>query len=609
MKDQNSPASSSDIHSREDEDEEVDDSDNEKDDYERRIEFAPRTKSIRERITEKLGGSDGSDCDSSEREDQDVWEEMQIGKGVKRRPGEQSPSGSDSSWTGKQRQKTRSAAVHLPETLPPVSISTVLRRINAKLESLKEVHRARQAELRRMEGDAESSRISIEKLEEGSSEAHLKFFKKMNVYSQNLVECLQEKVMEINSLEVELHSLQSDHMEALLENRRHTVREEAGRLQQLTYHAAEQSGGGPSQREDVTGDACVDTPEDTQPSSEEEDELQRKRVAILQRAQSVFSDVQEEFSDVQKVLRGFEEWRDFHPDSYQNAYISLCLPKLLNPHIRHQILSWNPLTDSIGDVEVLPWYGAVESFCLNQENTDIQTFTNVVEKTLLPKITAYVELVWDPLSHRQSVCLSDVCRSLRDDFSVFQGEQSKPVKVFIQAVVSRLRSCVDEDIFIPLFPKQVLEDLQVQCRFRDRQLWTAVKLLGTMRLWDQILPDSVLKDMMLNKLLNARVMIILLNQSQTNPVHILSKIADSLPESWFVEMSECLPELQSLSDLMLQTVDSICKNMSPEDPVIRSTVLKILQVLNKIRSFEGIKTIAEKYNCQEMVYSQQLLNY
>lgn len=57
----------------------------------------------------------------------------------------------------------------------------------------------------------------------------------------------------------------------------------------------------------------------------------------------MFTDVQDEFCDVKKILSRFEEWRGSYADSYHSAYISLCLPKLLNPIIRHQLLGWNPL--------------------------------------------------------------------------------------------------------------------------------------------------------------------------------------------------------------------------------------------------------------------------
>lgn len=63
-----------------------------------------------------------------------------------------------------------------------------------RLDSLKEVHRARQAELRRMAGDVENATASMELLEDVSSESQLKFYRNMTLYIHNLVECLQEKV-------------------------------------------------------------------------------------------------------------------------------------------------------------------------------------------------------------------------------------------------------------------------------------------------------------------------------------------------------------------------------------------------------------------------------
>lgn len=63
-----------------------------------------------------------------------------------------------------------------------------------RLDSLNEVHRARQAELRRMEGDVESAKTSVEILEESSSESQLKFYRAVTLYIHNLVECLREKV-------------------------------------------------------------------------------------------------------------------------------------------------------------------------------------------------------------------------------------------------------------------------------------------------------------------------------------------------------------------------------------------------------------------------------
>ncbi|KAM9366317.1 intron Large complex component GCFC2 [Symphorus nematophorus] len=622
--DHSSSGSTPDHYSREDdEDRDVDD-DDEPDDHERRIEFAPRLKSIRERIAEKLGESDAS-LSGTDGEEQELWEETQIEKGVKRRTGDQSPSGSESSScssSSRQKQKKRSAGVRIPKTLPPVTVSMVKKRITGKLDSLKEVHRARQAELRKMEGDVENARISVELLEESSSEGQLKFYRSMTLYVHNLVECLREKVVEINSLELELHALLSDQMEVLLAQRRERTKEQADRLQQLSYNPDEQSGntanGTESQVEADTGvkrDEDFDVPEDTQISAEEEEQLQMKTADILLRSQAVFSDVQDEFCDVKKILSRFEEWRGSYSDSYHSAYISLCLPKLLNPMIRHQLLAWNPLKDDSGDFERLPWFTALETFCHGHgheelEHTDRQTLSNVIEKTVLPKITACVELLWDPLSHHQSVALSEVCHRLKEDYSIFEGEQSKPVKALIEAVIRRLRNFVDEDVFIPLYPKKFLEDrLSVQCRFRDQQFWTAVKLLGNMGKWDLLLPESVLKELMLDRLLNRYLMITLCSQTlHNNAVHACRKIADSLPLSWHKGKTDCLPQLQNFRNHLVQKVHTLCKQQPPEDPNTRSAVVEVLQILSRIRCNDSIMAIAEKYHYEDVIYSHQLLN-
>ncbi|XP_072236453.1 intron Large complex component GCFC2 isoform X2 [Leuresthes tenuis] len=618
-----SAGSTPDHSNMDDEDDRMeDDDDAEADDHERRIEFAPRLKSIRERIAEKLGGSDCS-LSGTDGEEQELWEETQIGKGVKRRPGEQSPSGSESSSGSRRdrgRRKKRSAGVKFPKTLPHISVVMVKKRITGKLNSLKEVHRARQAELKRMEGDAESAKTSLETLEEGSSENQLKFYRTMTLFVHNLVECLREKVVEINALELELHTLLSDQMEALLAQRREKIKEQADHLQQLSYNAGEQSGssanGADAQGEkDVQTEEDLDIPEDSQPSAEEEEQLQKSIADIQSRSRAVFSDVQDEFCDVKKILSRFEEWRGSYSESYHSAYISLCLPKLLNPIIRHQLLSWNPLKDVGGDFENLPWFTAVETFChghghVELEHTDRQTLSNIIEKTVLSKITAFVELVWDPMSHQQSACLTGVCHRLKEDYSIFEGDQSKPVKALIEAVVRRLRSCVDEEVFVPLYPRKLLEDRSsLQRCFRDQQFWMAVKLLGNIGKWDPLLPESILKELMLDKLLNRYIMITLCSQTlSSNTVSACKQIADCLPLSWFKGESVCLPQLQNFRNHIVQTVDNICKQRPAEDPNTRSAVVEELKVLSKIRCYESVMTIAKKYHYEDVIYSHQLLN-
>uniref|UniRef100_A0AAQ4QM91 GCF C-terminal domain-containing protein n=1 Tax=Gasterosteus aculeatus aculeatus TaxID=481459 RepID=A0AAQ4QM91_GASAC len=563
------------------EEERVDDDDDEHDDHERRIEFAPRLKSIRERIAEKLGMRVRDGLGET---DLNILNIFNIPSGSE----SSSYSSSSCSRRDRGRQKKRSTGLKIP-TLPSISISMVKKRITGKLDSLKEVHRARQAELRRMENDVEGAKTSAESLEESSSEKQLRFYRAMTIYVHNLVECLREKVMEINSLELELHSLLSDQTDVLLAQRRERMKEQADLLQQLSCES--------HLSVHVSTFAFV-----------------YLYNMSLTRSQAVFSDVQSEFCDVKKILSRFEEWRGSYSESYHSAYISLCLPKLLNPIIRNNLLAWNPLKSDSGDFETLPWFTAVETFCHGHgyeelEHTDRETLSNVIEKTVVPKITAYVELVWDPMSRHQSVCLSGVCHRLKEDYSIFEGEQSKAVKTFKEAVISRLRSCVDEDVFIPLYPKKFLDDrLSSQRRFRDQQFWTAIKLLGNIGKWDFLLPESALKELMLDKLLNRYLMITMCSQTlYNNAVNACRKVF-TLPLSWFKGENACLPQLQNFRNFLVQEVHAICKQQPPEDPNTRSSVVEVLQILSRIRCNDSIMAIAEKYHYEDAIYSHQLLN-
>lgn len=47
------------------------------------------------------------------------------------------------------------------------------------------------------------------------------------------------------------------------------------------------------------------------------------------------------------------------------------------------------------------------------------------------------------------------------------------------------------------------------------------------------------------------------------------KIADSLPTSWFRGKNECLPQLQSFKNHLVQKAHNICKHQPPEAPDTR----------------------------------------
>jgi len=64
---------------------------------------------------------------------------------------------------------------------------------------------------------------------------------------------------------------------------------------------------------------------------------------IIGEANTLFEDVIEDFSTVPPILAKFDEWKQRYRQEYNDAYIGLCLPKLLTPVIKLSLIDWNPL--------------------------------------------------------------------------------------------------------------------------------------------------------------------------------------------------------------------------------------------------------------------------
>ena len=112
-------------------------------------------------------------------------------------------------------------------------------------------------------------------------------------------------------------------------------------------------------------------------------------------ASMVFDDATDEFSRLEVILERFELWRQRDYDAYKDTYFSLCLPKILGPMIRLELITWNPLVEDCADLERMEWYEAVMKYGYSDEESeeklfedpDIRLVPTLIEKIILPKIT------------------------------------------------------------------------------------------------------------------------------------------------------------------------------------------------------------------------------
>ncbi|XP_042555669.1 intron Large complex component GCFC2 isoform X2 [Dipodomys spectabilis] len=510
------------------------DSESEPDDYQKTIPFAPKPQTLRQRMAEETASrneeiSEGSQEDETE----DIWEQQQMKKAVKIIEGRD---------LSDKRESRMLKKFDTSLSFPSVTLEMIKKQLNTRLTLLQDTHRSHQREYEKYVEGVKSSKSTILNLENSSNQSqNYKFYKSMKVYVENVIDCLNEKIISIQEIESSMHALLLKQAMTLMKRRQDELKHESTYLQQLsrktealtngslaidekTQRILEQIESRRAQRRQarLLSGKCnheEGTSSDEELSSTEITDFEKSRGDLLQDCKRVFEDVHDDFCNIQNILLKFQQWREKFPDSYSDAFIGLCIPKLLNPLIRVQLLDWNPLKlDSTG-LRQMPWFISVEEFMENSmedtkkaDSSDQKILSAVINKTIIPRLTDFVEFIWDPLSTSQTRSLITHCREIIEEHSAYENEVNKSKQDLLKSIISRMKKTIEDDVFIPLYPKSAVENkMSPHSKFQDRQFWSALKLFRNVLLWNGLLPDDTLRELGLEKLLNRYLMIALLN--------------------------------------------------------------------------------------------------
>ncbi|XP_008935869.1 PREDICTED: GC-rich sequence DNA-binding factor 2, partial [Merops nubicus] len=495
------------------------------------------------------------------------------------------------------------------------------------ITSLQDVHRAHQREYEKYMEDIERSKMTVQELEKSSDAAlNYKFYRAMKTYVENLINCLNEKLKDINELELAVHVLLQQRAMKVLKQRQDELEDESAYIQHLTSGKAKPANGGlegaektqllemcenrrtcRQQVRESSGEADhhdgMSSDEELTPA--EADEFQKKQDNILEDSRKIFEDVHADFCDIRKILLKFQEWKEKFPDSYCDAYISLCLPKLLNPLIRAQLINWNPL-ENFTALEEMPWFRAIEEFSgaktesesKRDDNPNQEVLPRVIEKTILPKITAFIKNVWDPLSTSQTKNLVQLCSNIFEKHCLSKNEHSAAKEDLLNMVVLRMKKSIEDDVFIPLYSKSTVEDKSsLQSKFQERRFWSALKLLSNVLLWDGLVQEGVVHELALGKLLNRYL---LLNLSNTPPglgsTEKCSKVVACLPERWFQDLKSgsTLPELLNFCQHLLKCAHTLQKNNHSAE------AKEVLLLLVKVKALRVVEDFIQEYKLEHL---------
>ncbi|XP_022100458.1 PAX3- and PAX7-binding protein 1-like [Acanthaster planci] len=528
--------------------------------------------------------------------------------------------------------------------MPSVTTEQVKKKLKDWFESVKDVHRAHERELdqlqERLESSADTS-ISL-KDTQGDVTGQYRFFQEMKGYVKDLVECFGEKVVIIDGLEMAMTVLLKSRADALAQRRQTDIRDQSveftGMLQRAALSANFDSGSKAkseditkqrraaerearrarrrrareSQSAEETGSHMEGMSSDDEQRESDADKFNKERDRIMAESQQVFEDVMEDYHAISFILGRFQRWKFQHGESYREAYISLCLPKLLGPLVRLQLLDWNPLESDCHDLEEMPWYesmlffGFQQSEDIDSEDLDASLIPSLVQKVVLPKLTDMVKEVWDPVSSTQTNRLVSLIHKLVEDYPTVNSD-SKNTRDLLKALVERMRRTLDEDVYMPLFPKDMLEKSAAANSFMQRQFWSCVKLLGNLLLWHGLISEDHLLELAVDGLLN-RYMLLSLQNSDVNDDSILKceRIVATFPPQWFKDLQgdETLRQLEPFCRYLEHAAESLKRQGTVgndiERRIARSGLKAVTKLLVTIHAMDHALNISQGLSLRDM---------
>lgn len=366
----------------------------------------------------------------------------------------------------------------------PKTPNEILDKMMDKIENTREMSRNHLHDIQRVTQEIATLYIEAEESKENAplSGAKYRFYQETKYYLLDLIECLDEKAPQISALEQRSISTIAKFSNNLIERRRQDVRDQAKDMAEASKpvnlrkseaddpvrirRAAEREGRRTRRRRDREKNEINDTHLEGMSSDDEvHDHEMNQYINILEaienEAREILLDAADDFVRIPEILSKFEDWKRKQPDAYNEAFVHLCIPKILGPLIRLKLIMWNPLSEKCEDFEEMQWYEDCMRYAIEDkesedsllQDVDSRLVPSLIEKIILPKLNDYIESVWDPMSTTQTFRLVKLISRLGRDYPSMRPN-SKALRNMFTALLEKIKSSIENDVFIPIFPKQ-----------------------------------------------------------------------------------------------------------------------------------------------------------
>lgn len=252
----------------------------------------------------------------------------------------------------------------------------------------------------------------------------------------------------------------------------------------------------------------------------------------------------------------------------------------------------------------MPWFTSIKEFIdssmedsKKKNSSDKKILSAVINKAVIPRLSDFVEFVWDPLSTSQTTSLIRQCKMILEEHSTCENEDSKGKQDLLKRIVLRMKKAIEDDVFIPLYPLSAIENrTSPHAKFQERQFWSGLKLFHNILLWNGLIPEDTLQELGLGKLLN-RYLIVALNAIPgPDVVKKCNQIAAYLPEEWFQNsaMRTSIPQLENFIQFLLQSAHKLSRSE------IRDEIKEIIIILVKIKALTQAESFLEEYHLDHL---------
>uniref|UniRef100_A0A1L8DHS0 Putative transcriptional regulator binding to the gc-rich sequence n=1 Tax=Nyssomyia neivai TaxID=330878 RepID=A0A1L8DHS0_9DIPT len=506
----------------------------------------------------------------------------------------------------KPKQMLKSTTKSDTKSSGPRMPQEILQKVRDRLVQVKDLNGKHVRDIEEMTMEIKLMKIEAIDCEQKApvAAAKYRFYQELRGYVSDLVECLDEKVPLIVELEKKAMGLMGKHANYLIERRRQDIRDQAKEIsdaakpgssrkgddEEHVRRAAEREGRRTRRRRDRERNSMNESHLDGMSSDDEisDHDLAQFRAQLEQvtcEAEELFVDVADDFCQIPEILNKFHAWKQTDSAAYRDAYVSLCLPKILGQLIRLQMVTWSPLADQCPDIEKSPWYTACMMYSFVESETeeslsidpDVTLVPVVVEKIILPKLTEQIENCWDPMSTSQTLRLVGLINRLYHEYPSLRP-CSKTLIALFNSILEKIKISLDNDVFIPIFPKQSQD---ARTSFFQRQFCSGLKLFRNILSWQGILSDASLRDVAISSLLNRYLLSAMRVCSPTDAIAKAHVIVYTLPRVWLQSQSS---DFNPSMEMFVQFLKFVANQLDKRNPIHLDSMEKIVKILNSLHA-------------------------